>query len=309
MAEATTETTAATKATASAEVAATARLVLSEVIFGTLGLFVRVIPLSSTVLALARGVLGALFLLVFMRLRGRALTLPADGRTRALLVASGVCLTLNWAFLFEAYKLTTLASAELAYEMAPVIVMTVAPFLLGERLTTTRRACLVLALVGIVAVSGVLEPGAAIGVTPQGVALGLVAACFYAAVMILNQFLGTMDPLSKTTAQLGIAGVVLVPLVIWQGGLGVAGFDVRALVPLAIVCLVHTGVAFVLWFSSLHELSAQKVAIFNYIDPTVALLSSALVLGERMTPLAMVGAALILGSTLVGELLEARAEA
>ena len=288
------------------EAGATLRLVASEVIFGTLGLFVRLIPLSSTALAASRGILGALFLLAFVRLSGRELRLPADLRTRGVLLASGVCLTLNWAFLFEAYRLTTLATAELAYEMAPVMVMAVAPFVLDEHLTTTRKVCLCLALAGIVAVSGVLEPGAAVGVTLSGVALGLVAACFYASVMVLNQYLGDVDPLAKTIVQLGVAGVALLPQVLLAGDAGWLALDVRAWVLLAIVCLVHTGVAFILWFSSLHELSAQKVAIFNYIDPAVALLVSAAVFGERMTPLATIGAALILGSTLVSELLEMR---
>lgn len=288
------------------ERSATIRLVASEVIFGTLGLFVRLIPLTPTALAASRGILGALVLLVYLRLSGKTLQLPRKVRTLAVLLASGVCLTLNWALLFKAYGLTTLATAELAYEMAPVMVMAVSPFVLDEQLTTTRKVCLCLALAGIVAVSGVLEPGATVGVTLQGVAFGLGAACFYAAVMVLNQLLGDVDPLTKTTVQLGVAGLALLPQVLLAGDAGWQALGFQAWVMLAIVCVVHTGVAFILWFSSLHNLSAQKVAIFNYIDPAVALLVSALVFGEHMTPLAMVGAVLILGSTLVSELLEMR---
>ncbi len=288
------------------ERSATIRLAASEVIFGTLGLFVRLIPLTPTALAASRGILGALVLLVYLRLSGKTLQLPRKVRTLAVLFASGVCLTLNWALLFKAYGLTTLATAELAYEMAPVMVMAVSPFVLDEHLTTTRKVCLCLALAGIVAVSGVLEPGATVGVTLQGVAFGLGAACFYAAVMVLNQLLGDVDPLTKTTVQLGVAGLALLPQVLLAGDAGWQALGFQAWVMLAIVCVVHTGVAFILWFSSLHNLSAQKVAIFNYIDPAVALLVSALVFDEHMTPLAMVGAVLILGSTLVSELLEIR---
>ena len=291
---------------ASGESTATVRLVASEVIFGTLGLFVRLIPLSSTALAAARGIVGALTLLVFLRLTGRSLTLPHSWRTRALLLASGICLTCNWALLFEAYRLTTLATAELAYEMAPVFVMLVSPFVLNERLTRTRCLCLALAFVGIVCVSGVLEPGATEGVTFAGIAWGLGAACFYAAVMVLNQFLGDVEPLVKTVVQLGVAGIALLPQVIAAGGAPWQALGAQAWLLLGIVCVVHTGVAFILWFASLHELSAQKVAIFNYIDPAVALLVSALVFAERMTPVATVGAILILGSTLASELLEMR---
>ncbi len=292
--------------TRSQEQGATIRLVASEVIFGTLGLFVRLIPLSSTALACARGIVGSLLLCGFLRLTGRSLHLPTSRRRMLLLLVSGVCLTLNWAFLFEAYRLTTLATAELAYEMAPVMVIVVSPFVLGEHLTRTRMVCLCLALVGIVCVSGVLEPGAAVGVTLQGVGLGLVAACFYAAVMVLSQFMGEIDPYTKTIVQLGVAGLALLPQVMLAGISPWLALGLREVLLLAVVCLAHTGLAFILWFSSLHELPAQKVAVFNYIDPAVALLSSALVLGEHMTLLATVGAVLILGSTLASELLDSR---
>ena len=292
--------------TRSQEQGATIRLVASEVIFGTLGLFVRLIPLSSTALACARGIVGSLLLCGFLRLTGRSLHLPTSRRRMLLLLVSGVCLTLNWAFLFEAYRLTTLATAELAYEMAPVMVIVVSPFVLGEHLTRTRMVCLCLALVGIVCVSGVLEPGAAVGVTLQGVGLGLVAACFYAAVMVLSQFMGEIDPYTKTIVQLGVAGLALLPQVMLAGISPWLALGLREVLLLAVVCLAHTGLAFILWFSSLHELPAQKVAVFNYIDPAVALLSSALVLGEHRTLLATVGAVLILGSTLASELLDSR---
>lgn len=285
------------------ETRATAMLVAALVIFGTLGVFVRGIALPSAALSLARGFMGSAFLLAYVRATGRRVSFPACGRTRLLLVLSGVFLTLNWTFLFEAYRHTTLPTAELAYEMAPVFVMLVAPFVLGEKLTRTKVVCLALAVCGMVLVSGVLEPGAAVGVTPLGVGLGLVAACFYAAVMVLGQFLDDVDPYTKTIVQLGVAGIALVPYVLAT----VRPAELTGLTPLGVVLLVvvgivHTGLAFALWFGSMRDLPAQKVAILGYVDPIVALVASALVLGETLTPLGMVGATLVLGSLLLSEL-------
>ena len=141
----------------------------------------------------------------------------------------------------------------------------------------------------------------------EAISFGLAAACFYASVMILNQFLGDVNPLVKTMVQLGVAGLVLVPWLLLAHDTSWMRLDAVSGALLAVVCLLHTGVAFILWFSSLHELPAQKVAIFNYIDPAVALLTSAVVLGEQMTPLAWAGAALILGSTLASELVTIKA--
>ena len=73
-----------------------------------------------------------------------------------------------------------------------------------------------------------------------------------------------------------------------------------------IVGLIHTGVAYCLYFSSLKELPGQKAAILSYVDPLVAVLLSVTVLGEPMTPLQIAGGALILGFTLWNELTPAK---
>ena len=282
---------------------ATWMLVSALTIFGTLGVFVRGIALPSAVLSLARGVMGSTFLLAFLRMTGCRLELPASQRTRALLVLSGVCLTLNWTFLFEAYRHTTLPTAELAYEMAPVFVLLVSPFVLGEQLTRRKVACLVVALVGMLLVSGVLEPGAAEGVTLLGVGLGLVAAAFYASVMVLGKLLDEVDSYVKTVVQLAVAAVALIPYVlVTVRPTELGALDARGVLLLLVVGVVHTGLAFVLWFGSMEHLPAQRVALLGYIDPVVALLSSAVILGETLTPLGMLGAALVMGSMLYHEL-------
>ena len=51
-------------------------LIGSMLIFGTLGVVRRYVPLSSAMLALCRGVLGSVFLLVFVLVRGGKLKLP-----------------------------------------------------------------------------------------------------------------------------------------------------------------------------------------------------------------------------------------
>ena len=269
---------------------ATAQLVASLLMFGTLGLFVRLIPLAPTMLALTRGLMGAAFLMLVLHVRGKRLQLPEDERTRVILLASGVAVTLNWVFLFMAYERTTLASAELAYEMAPVYVMLISPFVLGERFTRTKTVCLVAAVLGMVLVSGVLEPGAATGITLEGVGLGLISASFFATTIVL--------------VQLFVAGVVLIPYAAVSGVLNFDGVGLREALLVGIVGIVHTGVAFALWFDALGWLSANTVAILEYIDPVVALSISVFVFHETLTPLGCVGAALVLGAMVASELIE-----
>ena len=71
---------------------------------------------------------------------------------------------------------------------------------------------------------------------------------------------------------------------------------------LLIVGLVHTGVTYCMYFSSLKELPGQKAAILSYIDPLVAVLISVTILGESMTLWQVIGGILILGFTLWNEI-------
>ena len=75
---------------------------------------------------------------------------------------------------------------------------------------------------------------------------------------------------------------------------------------LLIVIIIHTGLAYALYFSSMDHLPAQATALMSYIDPVSAILLSALVLKEGMSPLTMIGTALVLGAVIFCELPERR---
>ena len=70
---------------------------------------------------------------------------------------------------------------------------------------------------------------------------------------------------------------------------------------LTVVGVVHTGIAYVLYFGSMDGLRAQSVAILSYIDPVSALLFSALLLGEKLSLPGIIGAAMIIGAAVISE--------
>lgn len=283
----------------------TLELIAAMVIYGTLGWPVRFIAWPSSVLAVARGLLGALSLYVIARLLGRRLQLPRDGRSIALLVAGGACIGINWVLLFEAYRRTTLATAELAYEMMPVYVTLVSPWVLGERLTARKLLFLGLALLGMALVSGIGSAPAQ-GVTTEGVLFGLGGAFFYGNCALINKFLGHVDAVTQTVVQLTVAALVLLPYVLCTVNPAEISLDPTSVWLVVLVGVVHTGLGFGLWFASMSGLPAQKIALLGYIDPIVALAVSALVFHEYLTPVAACGAVLVLGSLLASELLDAR---
>lgn len=275
----------------------------SMFLFGTIGIFVRGIPLSSTVIALVRGVVGAAFLLIVMAARRKAVDFSAVRRNLPLLVVSGAALGINWILLFEAYRYTTVAVATICYYLAPVFVILVSPVLLRERITRKKGVCAAVSLVGMVLVSGIFGGGTAASASNgQGILLGLAAAVFYATVVLLNKKITGLASLERTVMQLGLSSAVLLLYVLVTGGIGdIASLPLTGMILLLVVSIVHTGVTYALYFGSIEHLSAQTAALLSYIDPVVAVLLSALLLREPLGLAGIAGAVLVLGSTMVSE--------
>ena len=277
-------------------------LILSMFIFGTIGIFRRYIPLPSSILAMARGFIGVIFLLVFMAIKKEKFGLKEIKDKLFILCVSGVAIGFNWILLFEAYNYTTVATATLCYYMAPVFVIMASPFLFKEKLTIKKLICVIVALAGMVLVSGVIETGFS-GISElKGVLLGLGAAVLYASVVLMNKKTSGISAYSKTAIQLGSAAIVLLPYTMLTEDFSTLTFEPLTIIMLIIVGVVHTGVTYALYFGSMDNLRAQTVAIFSYIDPVVAIILSALILNEKMSIFGAIGAVLVLGSTMISEL-------
>ena len=278
-----------------------AMMIASLVIVGTIGVFRRFIPLSSAMIATFRGLIGAASLYAFVRLRKKGRWPRLSRGQWAGLVASGACIGINWLLLFDAFEHTTIAKATLCYYLQPTLVLLSSPLAFGERLTGKKLICAAVALMGMVLVSGVLEAGGGSTNDLRGVLLALGAAGFYTLVVILNKKVTGVDPFQKTVIQLLCAALVLVPGLVVRGEF--AGF---ALTPataalLLTVGVIHTGLAYAMYFGSMNGLKAQTISTLGYIDPIVAMLTSAVFLGERLSLMGMLGAVMILGSALVSE--------
>lgn len=188
-------------------------LIGSMLIFGTLGVVRRYVPLSSAMLALCRGALGSVFLLIFVLVRGGKLKLP-ERKATLWLVLTGAIMGLNWMLLFEAYSYTTVAAATMCYYMQPTIVILLSPLVFRERLSGRKLACAAAAIVGMLFVSGVLSGGVGQVRDIRGIAFGLGAAALYAAVIILNKKVVVEDIYAKTVIQLAGAALVMIPYVL-----------------------------------------------------------------------------------------------
>lgn len=307
-------------------------LISAMLIFGTIGIFRRYIDLSSGLLAFLRGVIGAAFLLAVMLIRGgRAKKRTASGADKkkndvplseiesqgenifiqeksisgiklGLLILSGGLIGINWMLLFEAYNHTTVAIATLCYYMQPTIVILLSAVIFRERLNVKKICCALAAIAGMVLVSGVIGGSSLPEGNSRGVMLGLGAALFYSSVVLLNKKIGSMNVYIKTVIQLISASMILVPYLVLTEDISAVSMDGIEIIMILIVGLLHTGIAYALYFGSMAGLRAQTIAIFSYIDPVTALILSALILGEPFTAGGAIGAVLIIGAAIISEL-------
>lgn len=274
-------------------------LISSLLIFSTIGIFRNYIPYPSSVVALARGVIGTLFILAVMLIKRQKLNFETIKKNLLLLCVSGAFIGFNWILLFEAYRHTSISTATLCYYMSPIMVILASPFVLKEKQTAKKLVCTLVAIVGMVIISGVFESGF-YGI--KGILFGLGAAALYAAAVLMNKFMHGISGLERTFIQIGTAAIAILPYVLLTENVTAIVPSAIPVVLLVIVGVLHTGLAYTLYFTSIEKINAQTVAIMSYIDPVVALILSFVIFKDDFGPLKLIGSILILGATLVSEL-------
>lgn len=275
--------------------------IIAMLIFSSIGIFVRALPYESSFIAFVRGIVGFGVILLVMLLKRQKSDKKAIKENLLLLIVSGVFIGINWVALFESYRYTTVATATLCYYMAPMFVILASPIAFKEKLTFKKILCLVTALIGMIFVSGVFEQGGG-EIQLKGIVFGLVAAAFYASVMLINKRMTEIPAMDKTYIQLFCAAAVVGVYNIFAVDFTALSTDITHIALLLFVGVFHTGFAYTLYFGSMKNMKAQSIAILSYIDPVFALVLSAVILKESMSVFGVIGAVMVLGAAFVCDL-------
>ncbi|MFZ5816075.1 MAG: DMT family transporter [Bacillota bacterium] len=278
-------------------------VIASMLIWGSVGVFARKAGQDPLVTVTYRVLIGALalgLLQLLQRFLGGVrppLLPPGSGRAGrlALLLFSGLALAANWLFFFKAVATTTVSNAVLSYYAAPVMVALAAPLLLKERLEFKTVVATGLAVGGIFLM--LYQPGQALsGSDVAGIGYGLTAAAFYATVTITGRWLSGVQATQLVLVQTLVASAVLLPVVLLSPELSAAMWSAPAgaIGLLAVIGVVHTALALVLYFYGLRHAKVQYVGVLAYLDPVSAILFALLFLGERPTAVSLLGGALVL---------------
>lgn len=286
------------------------KIVTAMLIFGSIGIFVKGIHLSSSEIAFLRGVIGSIFLILASLFAKQKISFKSIRENLLVLILSGAAIGFNWILLFEAYRYTTISNATLSYYFAPVFVMILAPFVLKEKLTPVKTGCILAAMAGLFLVVNIGGTSAGTSYNhPLGIFYGIMAAALYSSVILMNKFIKNLSGFETTLIQLLVSALVLLPYVMIRDHLDFSGVDSKSILLILIVGIVHTGFAYFLYFGSVKELSGQTIAVLSYIDPISAVIMAAFFFGESMSFIQIIGGVLILGSTFVSEKLDMKIRA
>ena len=267
-------------------------------LFGSNGIVASYILLNSYEIVFWRTLIAAAFLLGIFLLSRQKFTFLQHKKDAFFLSLGGFSLGMSWIFLFEAYSHIGVSVGTLLYYCGPVIVMALAPLIFKERLTPVKMIGFAIVLAGMVLVNSEAFLGGKMSI---GIVFGLLAAVMYATMVIFNKKGQAIQGLENTTIQLVAAFALVTVYSIFKGGFPIA-INTESILPLVILGLVNTGIGCYLYFTSIGKLPVQTVSILGYLEPLSALVFSAIVLGESLSPLQLMGAACILGGAALGEL-------
>lgn len=265
-------------------------------IFGTNGFYVAHISLTASQIVLMRTLIGGVLLTVLVLLRG-GFNKKNVREEKLPLLMGGAALGLNWVALFNVYRLLNVSLATLIYYVGPIIVLLFSPILFHEKLTGKKAMAILIVTIGLINISGSIV---VTGMNTLGLLIAIISALLYAALIIFNKRIVRTSGMQAAAIELNVAFIVV--LIYTLCTTGVPHLTEGDLPYVAVLGFVNTGLAYLLYFSGLQKLSGQSVALLSYLDPLSALLFAALLLHEVMSPAQVVGAVLIIGGAMLGEI-------
>lgn len=278
------------------------KLMLVMIIWGSLGVFTRSIPLSALSLAFLRAFIALPVLFVVMKMK------KADKVKWQLLkpyLVSGILLGFGWLTLFYGYKHTSISSAVIIYNMCPVYVMIFAPLVLKETIAKTQIAVILASFLGLFLIVG---HNLSEGYGYMGMALSAVSGMLYATIVLINRSIKVrVDNQTATFVQILTAVIVLLPFVLIDGNIfTVVQLDAMAVIYTILLGVLHTGVAYTIFFSLYEHMKSVEIVSYSFLEPLFGILFSVIFIGETLTFPQIIGGILILGSTYIGEMLKNR---
>ncbi|QEO09941.1 DMT family transporter [Protaetiibacter larvae] len=261
-------------------------------IWGVPYLFIKiaVAELTPEMLVLARCALAAVLLLPLAAHR-RALA-PVLRRWRPLLLFAVFEIVLPWYFLNSAEQRLPSSTSGLLLSAVPLAALGIA-FVMGrrDRITLVNGVGIAVGMLGVAAIVGLDLAGSDL----VGVAQLVVVVLGYAlGPAILARWMSDLPGVGVMALALGISALIYVPVVLLTGGGLRAVPSPPTIVSVVVLAVFCSAIAFLIMFALVAEIGPIRMTAITYVNPAVAVVAGALVLGEQVTVWTIVGFVLIL---------------
>ena len=289
----------------------TLAIVVAAVCFGTLGPLSRLAyDAGMTPLGFAtwRAFFGSALLTVVLVLlvrRGRTLVRPRDVPRRAvlaLLVAAAAGIILNLG-IFIAFGRITVALALLAFYTYPAIVAVVSIVVERRRPVRLEVVALVFALAGMsLVVLGQLEPAAGLVVDGLGLGLAFLAAIAQTVYMTAGRRYGALPTEQAATFLLWVATLAFILIAVLTGSIDALTEPFRnpaAWPELLVAGLLGAGFPSLLFLVAIRFIGTVRTGILAMLEPVTGTLLAALVLGETLGPVQLLGGVLVIAAGVI----------
>ena len=272
---------------------------ISTLISSSSGFISRNINCERDFLVLCRGIIGSLFLYALIKLKGRKLDTVSIKKNFKPLVLSGILMGFCWVALFMGFEFS-LSITSLLNNMYNLVVVVIMSLLFKERLDRKQITCVVMAVFGVLMLSGLFE--GQIQANAKGLMFGFISCIGYSIVTIINMRIKGINPLDKTIVQLFVSFLVLLPFVILRGKIPTS-IDRTSIILILVMGILNTGISFSLFFGSIEHLQSSEIAIIGYLEPVINIFVGTTFFNEKMSFVGLIGAVIILAAALANELI------
>jgi len=270
--------------------AAAGKMIVSMIIFGSIGFFSERSNLPALELVFVRCVCATFFLLFVWLWSGKYKQEQWRRKEVVQTLLCGVCLVLNWVFLFKAFEESSITVAISVYHIAPIFVLIIGSIVFKEKLTVVSVCSISICFIGSLFISGMTKAASMENILSSGVIWGIWAAVFYAFTTLLGKGIKNLSSYCITFLQTSLGAFILMPFVDFSefADLTAGNWSI-----VLMTGFLHTGIVYLLFFDSLRFLSAKAISILVFLDPFVAIVLDIVFTGFRPNAMESVGATFI----------------
>lgn len=247
-------------------------LMLAMAIWGSIGAVVLWSGLAALQAAFYRCLIGALCLIVYCVWRGDFGKGCLSARDFGLAAIGGLCIVANWVLLFLSFQYASITLGNVSYYLQPVFLIVLGLLLFREVVSRSQWVYVILTLVGVLLTVDFVSTDWHLHAKQSlGVLFAIMAGFLYAIATVIAKKCAAVSPSLLTCVQLVVGALCLFPIALHDHLSLAASSSVWGYV--LILGIVHTALAYVLYYSAVKRVAVVSIAVLSYIDPVVAILT------------------------------------